>query len=401
MKVFISFDSKDSQLAYALRDKLKENSITGYLFDLDQKYDSTLYSKITSAINDSQALVAIITKDMHSPSVHEEIGYAIASKKSLIIMLEQDANDGVLSHEREKELFTKEDFENSCKRIIKYLQKLPQTTTKISEQSSRSFLEKRNLLNESSENFAKNKNSEKLQTSEYLEDKTPLVLFSTCPENLLDDVPVNSIEFEEWLGEFRAMKVDDVKIPFLRGSKKIGLGVSTYFYEHSSHYNRYLEFNSNGFVEQGFTNALIYPLGRKELSNTPLLLNLCWLTGTFWAFLLFCKEYYKYIKYDGKIEIFLSIKDANELMLMGFGGKSGEHSVWAEPWRGWDMEKPQTDKDNILLKQKLDLNSLTEEEIKKIVRNISDKIANAYGLDSAMCYNMDGTINRVLLSYFR
>ncbi len=132
MNFFISFDSKDSQLAYTLRDKLIEKSIEGCLFDLDQKYDSTLYNKITTAINDSQALVAIITKDMCSPSVHEEIGYAVANKKSVIIMLEQDATDGALSHEREKEMFTKDDYENSCTRVLSYLEKLPKTIIKTS-----------------------------------------------------------------------------------------------------------------------------------------------------------------------------------------------------------------------------------------------------------------------------
>jgi len=37
MKVFISFDSKDSQLAHTLRKILKAKDIEGYLFDLDQK----------------------------------------------------------------------------------------------------------------------------------------------------------------------------------------------------------------------------------------------------------------------------------------------------------------------------------------------------------------------------
>jgi len=41
MKAFISFDTIDSQLAYTLKNILKEKGIEGYLFDLEQKYNST------------------------------------------------------------------------------------------------------------------------------------------------------------------------------------------------------------------------------------------------------------------------------------------------------------------------------------------------------------------------
>lgn len=121
MNVFISYDSRDSQLAYQLKQFLKEKDIEGYVFDTIPTYDKTLHTKITAAINNSVALIAIITNNNKSTSVHEEIGYAIAKEKSVIIMTENDAVDGVLSHEREKEMFTRDDFESSCKRIHVYL----------------------------------------------------------------------------------------------------------------------------------------------------------------------------------------------------------------------------------------------------------------------------------------
>lgn len=385
-----------------MRDILKEKDIEGYLFDLDQKYDSTLYNKITTAINDSQALVAIITKDMYSPSVHEEIGFAIASKKSVIIMLEQDANDGVLSHEREKEIFTKEDFKNSCKRILKYLEKLPKTRINPTNESPQKFLEERNLFNEKSTDFGINVNSEKLQNrSPHLSEvQQPIVLFTSSPTNLLEDVSVNSKNFEEWLEKFRTIVIDNSKLVFHKGFKKIGLGTVSYFYDNPSEFSRYLEFNANGFIEQGFTNPLVYPFHGSEFPNTALL-HLCWLTGAFWVFLLFCKQYYKRIGYDGEFDVFLSIRNSNNLMLMGFGGKTTNDATWAEPWSiDWNSSPPRTDKVNIQIKKHLNSNSLTDKKIKELTREFSDKIANAYGLDFALCYNEDGTINQELLNHY-
>lgn len=402
MKVFISFDTKDSQLAHTLRDCLKEKDIEGYLFDLDQKYDSTLHNKITTAINDSQALVAIITKDMYSPSVHEEIGYAIACKKSVIIMLEQNAIDGVLSHEREKEMFTKEDYENSCKRVLSYLEKLPKTTIKTSNKTFQTFLQKRYLLDENSSHFGINPNSEKLQSRfPYLADaEQPFVLFSASPTNLLDDIPVNSNVFEEWLEKFRTIELQDSRLVFHKGFKKIGLGTVSYFYNHPSEYSRYLEFNSNGFVEQGFTDPLIYPFTGSELPNA-ILLHLCWTSGAFLAFLLFYRKYCEYIAYDGEFDISLSIRNANLLTLMGFGGSTDNNTTWSEPWTlDWDSSKPKTEKTNIQIKKHLNSNSLTDKKIKELTREFSDKIANAYGLEFALCYNHNGSINQKLLNYY-
>ncbi|MCH8915790.1 MAG: toll/interleukin-1 receptor domain-containing protein [Thaumarchaeota archaeon] len=402
MKVFISFDSKDSQLAYTLRDILKEKDIDGYLFDLDQKYDSTLYNKITTAIDDSRALVAIITKDMYSPSVHEEIGYAIVGKKSVTIMLEQDATDGVLSHEREKEIFTKEDFENSCKRVLGYLEKLPKTTIKTTNETFQTFLQKRYLLDQNSSHFGINPNSKKLRNRlpHLAEVEQPFVLFSASPTNLLDDLPVNSRNFEEWLEKFRSIELENSRLVFYKGTKKIGLDTVSYFYDHPSEYSRYLEFNSNGFVEQGFTDPLIYPFHGSELSDA-ILLHLCWMSGAFWAFLLFYRKYCEYMAYDGEFDISLSIRNANSLMLMGFGGSTDNNAKWSEPWTSyWDVSKPKTEKTNIQIKKHLNLNSLTDKKIKELTREFSDKIANAYGLEFALCYNNDGTINQELINYY-
>ena len=121
MNVFISYDTSESQLAYRLKDLLQRQDMQGYVFDANPQYNLSIDKKITDEINRSDALVAIITNGSHSASVHEEIGYALAKNISVIVMLEEGADDGVLSHVKDKEMFTRETFDLYCKRILEYL----------------------------------------------------------------------------------------------------------------------------------------------------------------------------------------------------------------------------------------------------------------------------------------
>ena len=117
MKVFISYDTQDSLLAHQLRQILNDGGFEGYTFDVKPQYNSPLYEKIIREINDSNALVAIITARPSSASVHQEIGYAIAKNIPVVMMMEKDADDGVLTFSKEKEVFMNDDFESSCKEL--------------------------------------------------------------------------------------------------------------------------------------------------------------------------------------------------------------------------------------------------------------------------------------------
>ena len=60
VKVFISFDSVDSQLAYQLKGILEDGGISCYLFDVTPRCGLSLAEKIMNEIDTSHALVAII-----------------------------------------------------------------------------------------------------------------------------------------------------------------------------------------------------------------------------------------------------------------------------------------------------------------------------------------------------
>ena len=392
IKVFISYASNDVQLACQLKSVLKMNGIQSYLFDLNQQYDSTLHDKITNAINNAHALIAIITKGCNSMSVHEEIGYAFGKERTVIIMIEKDAKDAVLSHERDQERFTKETFDDSCERILRYLQAgISAQTPPI---ASTKFLQERNLLDINATNFCSNPNSDNI-TKSITGTKTtadPVVLFSSCPTKLLN-IPVTTEECSEWLERFSSIPVNGRSIRFLRGYRQIGLDQVTYYYNSRTNYNSYIELVSNGFIEQGCTIPLISTENLDSIGKKTVL-RANWTSGTFWAFLIFMKEYYLNYGHTNKIDIFFSIRDAQELMLMSFGNR------WPEPYKiDWDVSLPHTELPHIQLRKTIETNAMTKEWIETTVKEFANKIANAYGLESNLCFEPDGLLDMNLLSF--
>jgi len=216
-------------------------------------------------------------------------------------------------------------------------------------------------------------------------------------------VDVNSKEFTDWLEEQQTVKINDHNTRFFKGDKTISLDEVTYYDDYSGRGDiySYLEIGKNGFVEQGITRRLIHSDNTQK--GTFVFLNLCFLTGAFWVFLTFCKEFYEKIKFNDEFDVILSIRNSKDLTLLGFGGTTSDNGrYWAEPYDGsWGSKVPQTKLSNISLKlESITTNDLTEDFIREQVRKISDQISNAYGLPSSKCYNHDGTFNFKLFSYY-
>ncbi|GEM_PF-3847109 len=124
LRVFIShkFVKDDQQLALTFQNLLLENRINGYLAERKREYEKSIDEKIKNKINDSDYLVALITKNgLSSPSVHQEIGYAIGTKTPVIVMVEGDLEVGVLIKPKEKEFFTRINFKEKCNNVLSHV----------------------------------------------------------------------------------------------------------------------------------------------------------------------------------------------------------------------------------------------------------------------------------------
>ena len=399
MTVFIGFDTNDSQLAHQLSSAMQKRGVDSYLFDLNPEYDSSLYNKITNAIKNSQAMVAIVSNGNCSPSVHQEIGYAMAKKIPVIVMLEKGANDGILSYGNEKEIFTRDDLEDSYRRILDYLDT---STLNVSGYNGHtSFLRERHLDSMDS-SFSMGGSAKNLQGKELKYDtrSPPAVLFSACPTKLLDNLPIISQEYSQWAKQFASIPMDGCNVRFLRGNRIPGLRKVRYYHESKEFYTRYLEILANGFVEQGFTYPLVRTYNDRRI-GTNTMLNLCWITGALNAFLVFSRAHYTYHGYVGEIELILSIRHASKLVLMGFGGTTDTGTKWAEPSSiNWGESLPTTDEMHIRIPQKILMQNLSDVTLSSIVRRFSNDIASAYEMDPDMCYNHNGTINSDMLDNF-
>ena len=124
MKVLISntFENEDQELALKLQKILAQAEIEGYLAEKRKEYDLLIRDKIRKEIEDSDHMVAIITNNaIESASVNQELGYALREGIKPVILLEENAKIGVLTHGIEPELFQRDDFETHGKNVRDFL----------------------------------------------------------------------------------------------------------------------------------------------------------------------------------------------------------------------------------------------------------------------------------------
>lgn len=406
MEVFVSHSFSDEGLAESLVATLAAHDITGYMAERKKEYELLIRDKIRDQISRSSYMVAIITKNsVISPSVYEEIGYAQGKDVPVIVMRDQDAQIGVLTHGLETENFKRESFGDiACKNIVEYLLRMGDRKKPDERTASEAFLKKKRLIWEPErEEYGVNDSVDSLfdwitEGNAIANTYRHWVQFSACPKYLLEDADLHSQDFSNWLQTNRVLAVDGHRYNILPANlrEKVGLGLRTFQNTiQNDKLVRYLELHNNGFIQEGLGHRLI--INTQELDKPAL--HLCWTTGAFWTFLAFCKEYFTKLNVKDDIDIFFTVHAAKDLTLFGFGGKIG-NSEWAEPYSHWyGRAPPETSLFNVVLRDKISIRT-TDLGVAKTVRKTSDKLSNAFGLASSRCYNEDGSFNFGLFSYY-
>jgi len=124
MKVFIShtFSDEDKELAIILFDCLKKKKIEGYLAEEKKDYDLLIRDKIRLKIESADYVVGIVTNQAkESASVNQELGYALGKDIPILIMIEKNASNGVLTFGIEPEQFERNNFKKHCENIRKFI----------------------------------------------------------------------------------------------------------------------------------------------------------------------------------------------------------------------------------------------------------------------------------------
>jgi hypothetical protein len=124
-KVFISHSTTDLGLVQQLQYSLETNGIETYLADLHPQPGDTLASKISNAIEQSNCLIAVLTRDgTRSRWVHQEIGFAKGKGKLVIPVFEEGVSSTGFVEGVEYIRFNRENPADAINKIVDYLKRL-------------------------------------------------------------------------------------------------------------------------------------------------------------------------------------------------------------------------------------------------------------------------------------
>ena len=124
-RVFISHSTDDLGLVYRLKDWLEVNGIETYLAEAHPQPGISLADKISNAINQSNCLIAVLTRDgTRSQWVNQEIGYAKKAGRIIIPLVEQGVPHTGFVRDVEYIQFNRLNPTDAINRIVESLTKL-------------------------------------------------------------------------------------------------------------------------------------------------------------------------------------------------------------------------------------------------------------------------------------
>lgn len=121
-QAFISYSFEDNSIMKKLKKTLQSKGIKCYVAEHDENYGNSLSTKLSDAIDNSKAVIVILTqKGSMSLSVGQEIGYAKKAKKQVIPLVEKSVNLPVMLQGLEYIPFDTNNIDNACAKISKFL----------------------------------------------------------------------------------------------------------------------------------------------------------------------------------------------------------------------------------------------------------------------------------------
>jgi hypothetical protein len=123
--IFVSHSFSDLQIIEEMETAFEESSVKLYMANRDFNYGNELPAKIKRAIDNSDAVLAILTSNAsESNSVNQEVGYAIGKEKLVVPMVEKGAKIGVLLEGLELVFFSLDKIREVFSDVSRYFSKL-------------------------------------------------------------------------------------------------------------------------------------------------------------------------------------------------------------------------------------------------------------------------------------
>ena len=405
MRAFIShtFAESDVSLAVELSGALKAVGGSGYMAEEHLEYDLLIHEKIKSAIVDSDYLVAIITKNgQASPSVHEEIGYALGREVPVLIMLERGVEmRGVFAHGKEPEVFDRNQFDAHAGNVVDYMRRhYTGPRGRVGPEDGKAgaaLLKRRKMDDADSDKFAHNEYYRLLYSRTMSGHAKHAVLFTACPRRLETHADVADEAFEKWVNG-RRNSAEPGNASLIRGQYVERDMDSLVFYDKRNgapdgpNVMSYCEFRNDGYFEMGTASRYTYREGNEQA------LHLCHVIGDFGWFFEEVKKFYKKIDFDGPFDSLLSIGNSSGLVL----GNLGNEALRADYYGSQEHREMlgalrRSRRKNLQVSHGFDgVGDLTDARIRDAAHDAATKIAHAYGQKRAKCFDENGNFTQEL-----
>jgi len=121
LKVFISYAFADRDVMQILRKALRERGIDAYTAEHHLQLGRSLSGKIQNAIESSEVVIALVSSKESSPSVNQEVGYALRSQIPVIPMVEEGARVGFMIGDIEQMRFNRSNLQRACEKVAEYV----------------------------------------------------------------------------------------------------------------------------------------------------------------------------------------------------------------------------------------------------------------------------------------
>jgi hypothetical protein len=254
----------------------------------------------------------------------------------------------------------------------------------------REFLIKRKLYDEDDPEFGQNRLTKKIYSDipKRINLPKPLVLYSLIPKYPNEEkIKIHTQLFKDWLIKNSEGYKPHPKIslynpvssePKLDGivfEKIRGIDLISYF-----------EISSNGYIEVGFSDTFFRVFDNGMDDKFPFS-NWTQIIGYEWLLIEFSRCFYDFIKYYDDIEIQLSLINVLGYTLFGWNEKQ-----YRSPQNS-NYKTINSLYNSFKINSSFNPKTLTQDEIKGIIKEHSMKLGRGFGFDHDYCLDDQGNIN--------
>ena len=129
-KVFLSHSELDKRWVEWIRAKAQSIGVEAYMFEYDSQPGTFISNKIQIAIENSHALIVLLTSNSQfSPYVQQEIGYALSKQKAVIPLVQPGVTQKALAmlQGREYISFNPSAPQEALSQLLGYLKRLKES----------------------------------------------------------------------------------------------------------------------------------------------------------------------------------------------------------------------------------------------------------------------------------